>query len=52
MSGDGTKPSEDATIGFPFTAVVGMEDVKLALLLGALEPRLGGVLLRGQKGSA
>jgi magnesium chelatase subunit D len=38
--------------GFPFAAVVGMEEVKLALLLGAVEPRLGGVLLRGQKGSA
>ncbi len=29
-----------------------MEDVKLALLIGAVEPRLGGILLRGQKGSA
>ncbi|MGA8679229.1 MAG: ATP-binding protein, partial [Acidimicrobiales bacterium] len=38
--------------GFPFAAVVGMEDVKLALLIGAVEPRLGGVLLRGEKGSA
>jgi len=38
--------------GFPFVAVVGMEEVKLALLIGAVEPRLGGVLLRGEKGSA
>ncbi|HEX5266844.1 MAG TPA: VWA domain-containing protein [Acidimicrobiales bacterium] len=37
---------------FPFTAVVGQEDVKLALLLNAVDPRIGGVLLRGQKGSA
>jgi magnesium chelatase subunit D len=37
---------------FPFVAVVGMDEVKLALLLGAVEPRLGGVLLRGEKGSA
>lgn len=36
----------------PFSAVVGLDDAKLALLLGASEPRLGGVLLRGQKGSA
>jgi magnesium chelatase subunit D len=38
--------------GYPFVAVVGMEDVKLALLIGAVEPRLGGVLMRGEKGSA
>jgi magnesium chelatase subunit D len=39
-------------VGYPFAAVVGMERVKLALVIGAVEPRLGGVLLRGQKGSA
>ncbi|MEM9513906.1 MAG: AAA family ATPase [Actinomycetota bacterium] len=37
---------------FPFAAVVGHEDAKLALRLAALDPLLGGVLLRGQKGSA
>ncbi|HUY86909.1 MAG TPA: AAA family ATPase, partial [Acidimicrobiales bacterium] len=37
---------------FPFSAVVGSEDVKLALLLNALDPAIGGVLLRGEKGSA
>jgi magnesium chelatase subunit D len=37
---------------FPFTAVVGHEDMKLALLLNAIDRRIGGVLLRGQKGSA
>jgi magnesium chelatase subunit D len=36
----------------PFSAVVGQDDAKLALVLAAIEPRLGGVLLRGQKGSA
>lgn len=41
-----------ATTRFPFTAVVGHDDVKLALLLNAMDPRIGGVLLRGQKGSA
>jgi magnesium chelatase subunit D len=37
---------------FPFSAVVGHDDVKLALLLNALDPKIGGVLLRGEKGSA
>jgi magnesium chelatase subunit D len=37
---------------FPFSAVVGQADAKLALLLAATQPHLGGVLLRGDKGSA
>ena len=37
---------------FPFSAVVGHDDVKLALVLNAVDPAIGGVLLRGQKGSA
>ena len=37
---------------FPFGAVVGHDEAKLALLLAAAEPAIGGVLLRGTKGSA
>ena len=36
----------------PFSAVVGQDDAKLALILVACERRIGGVLLRGEKGSA
>ncbi|MHB8669103.1 MAG: AAA family ATPase [Acidimicrobiales bacterium] len=37
---------------FPFSAIVGQEDARLALLLAAIDPGIGGVLLRGDKGSA
>jgi magnesium chelatase subunit D len=38
--------------GFPFTAVVGMDDLQLALVLAAVSPAIGGVLIRGEKGTA
>ncbi|MFI5870826.1 putative cobaltochelatase [Streptomyces sp. NPDC051445] len=37
---------------FPFTAVVGQDDLRLALLLNAVSPKVGGVLVRGEKGTA
>jgi magnesium chelatase subunit D len=40
------------TSRYPFTALVGQETMKLALVLNAINPRLGGVLIRGQKGTA
>ena len=36
---------------FPFPATVGMDDAKLALLIAAVNPSVGGVLLRGDKGT-
>ena len=36
---------------FPFTAIVDQERLKLALLLNAINPRIGGVLVRGAKGT-
>jgi magnesium chelatase subunit D len=37
---------------FPFSAVVGHDDLRLALLLNAVHPVIGGVLVRGEKGTA
>ena len=37
---------------YPFTAVVGLDDLRLALLLNAVSPAVGGVLVRGEKGTA
>ena len=36
---------------YPFTAIVDQEQVKLALLLNAINPQIGGVLIRGPKGT-
>ncbi len=41
-----------ARTGFPFTAVVGMDELRLALVLNAVSPAVGGVLVRGEKGTA
>ncbi|HEV3170032.1 MAG TPA: VWA domain-containing protein [Actinocrinis sp.] len=37
---------------FPFSAVLGQEDLRLALILNAVHPAVGGVLARGEKGTA
>lgn len=37
---------------FPFSAIVGQERMKRALLLNAVSPQIGGVLIRGERGTA
>ena len=39
-------------ITYPFTAIVGQEQMKTALILNVINPLLGGVLIRGEKGTA
>ncbi|MFE2925846.1 putative cobaltochelatase [Streptomyces goshikiensis] len=41
-----------SSVHFPFSAVVGQDDLRLALLLNAVSPAVGGVLVRGEKGTA
>ncbi len=36
---------------FPFTAIVGQELMRIALILTTIEPRIGGVLIRGERGT-
>jgi len=37
---------------YPFSAIVGQEQMKKALILNAINPRIGGVLIKGEKGTA
>src|SRR5688572_3437175 len=40
------------TLIFPFTAIVGQDEMRLALILNAINPQIGGVLIRGERGTA
>jgi len=36
---------------FPFTAIVGQDEMKLALQLNVIDPKIGGVLIMGDRGT-
>ena len=44
-----TQPRRRAV--FPFTAIVGQEEMKLALLLNVIDPKVGGVMIMGDRGT-
>ena len=45
-------PEKEKNLQFPFVRIVGQEEMKRALLLNIIDPGIGGVLLRGEKGTA
>jgi len=47
-----TRSIHSQRIAYPFSALVGQDEMKLALLLNAISPQVAGVLVRGEKGTA
>lgn len=41
----------EGRVNYPFSAIINQEKMKLALLLNAINPQIGGVLIRGERGS-
>ena len=44
-------PPKTHRVVFPFTAIVGQEEMKLALLLNVIDPKIGGVMIMGDRGT-
>jgi len=44
-------PQIEASYVYPFTAIVGQEEMKRSLLLNVIDPRIGGVMIMGHRGT-
>ncbi len=44
-------PAKTRRVVFPFTAIVGQDEMKLALLLNVIDPKIGGVMIMGDRGT-
>ncbi len=51
MSPTALSPASSQRAIFPFTAIVGQEEMKLALLLNVIDPKIGGVMIMGDRGT-
>ena len=51
MSPTAQAPMTARRVVFPFTAIVGQEEMKLALLLNVIDPKIGGVMIMGDRGT-
>jgi magnesium chelatase subunit I len=44
-------PAKTRRVVFPFAAIVGQEEMKLALQLNVIDPKIGGVMIMGDRGT-
>ncbi|MDJ0901296.1 MAG: magnesium chelatase ATPase subunit I [Xenococcus sp. MO_188.B8] len=44
-------PPKTSRVVFPFTAIVGQEEMKLSLILNVIDPKIGGVMIMGDRGT-
>lgn len=51
MTATAERSTTPRRVVFPFTAVIGQEDMKLALILNVIDPRIGGVMIMGDRGT-